>query len=118
MSDGSLAHRSVWLKRLGATAPPSFEPEPQRRDAEERKEPDDIRYRGHENTRRDRRIGVEAIEREPPQNAPERRAQEITNHGKTDHHAEAGHLRPRRRCDTADNGECPTTNPGDELSAL
>ena len=101
-------------KRLAATASPSFEPKPQRRDAEERKEPDYIRHRGHENTRRDRRIGAEAVQRERHQNAAERRGQEITNHGKTDHHAEVGHLEPRRCCDAGDNGEGQAIDQGDE----
>src|SRR5215831_10172730 len=50
----------------------SFEPEPQRGDAEERKEPDDIRHRRYKHPRRDRRIGVETMEHERHQNAAER----------------------------------------------
>src|SRR5262245_12457083 len=70
----------------------SFEPEPQRGNAEERKESDDIRHRRHEHARRDRRIGTEAVERERHQNAAEHPCHKIADHGETDHHAESGTL--------------------------
>src|SRR5215467_11227987 len=102
---------------LGATASPSLEPEPQRRDAEKRKEPNDIRHRGDEYARRDRRVGVEAMEPERHQNAAERPCQEIADHGETDHHAEVGHLEPRRRRDTGDNREGQAIDQGYRASA-
>src|SRR6516225_11706903 len=84
----------VSLRWPGRNRRASFEPEPQRGDAEERKESDHIRHRRHEHARRDRRIGMEAVERERHQNAAERPCQEIADHGETDHHAEIGHLEP------------------------
>ena len=88
----------------------SFEPEPQRGDAEERKEPDDIRHRRYEHARRDRRIGVETMEHERHQNAAERPCQEIADHGEADHQAEIGHLEPRCRCNAGDDREGQTVD--------
>src|SRR5215831_9549433 len=73
----------------------SFEPKPQRGDAEERKESDDIRHRCHEHARGDRRIGTEAVEHERHQNAAECPCHKIADHGETDPHAEIGHREPR-----------------------
>src|SRR5215813_11367135 len=100
----------AWTRR----AFPSLEPEPQRRDAEERKESDDIRHCGHEHARRDRRVSAEAMEHEWHQNAAERPGHEIADHGKADHQAKIGHLEPRRRRDAGDDGESQTIDQGDE----
>src|SRR5215467_2426004 len=72
----------------------SFDPKPQRGDAEERKESDDIRHRCYEHARGDRRIGNGSG---GARAAPECRrvpCHKVADHGETDHHAEIGHLEP------------------------
>src|SRR5262245_36487353 len=109
--------REVTLRWPGRNRHASFEPKPQRGNAEERKESDDIGHRRHEHARRDRRIGMEAVEHERHQNAAERPCHKIADHGETDHHAEIGHLEPRPGGDAGDDREGQAVDQPDQAFA-